>query len=332
MDQGRSKTGGILGLNQTALKLILTMDSSANDFVVVYLLETQDRAEGIRKLLARFDLVDYKGRTVALKANYNSADPFPASTHIDTLTAIVKNLKEAGATEITLAERSGMGNTRTVLEAMGVLHLSERLGFEVVVLDEEPRDAWVKVEKRGTHWLRSFYISRRFLEADRVVQTCCLKTHRFGGHFTLSLKNSVGLVAKRLPGGIYDYMWELHATPNQRKKIAEINAHYNVDIVIMDALEAFTDEGPDKGRLVEPGLMLASTDRVAIDAVGVAILRKFGTTRNVTEGRIFDLAQISRAAEIGVGVRSADEINVVPLDERSSKTAEELQETLEKEG
>jgi uncharacterized protein (DUF362 family) len=308
------------------------MDSSANDFVVVYLLETQDRAEGIRKLLARFDLVDYKGRTVALKANYNSADPFPASTHIDTLTAIVKNLKEAGATEITLAERSGMGNTRTVLEAMGVLHLSERLGFEVVVLDEEPRDAWVKVEKRGTHWLRGFHMSRRFLEVDRVVQTCCLKTHRFGGHFTLSLKNSVGLVAKRLPGGIYDYMWELHATPNQRKKIAEINAHYNVDIVLMDALEAFTDRGPDKGRLVEPGLMLASTDRVAIDAVGVAILRKFGTTRNVTEGRIFDLAQISRAAEIGVGVRSADEINVVPLDERSSKTAEELQETLEKEG
>jgi uncharacterized protein (DUF362 family) len=308
------------------------MDSADKNPGDVYLLETQDRSRGVRELLARFDLADYRGRTVALKANYNSADLFPASTHIDTLTAIVKNLKEAGASEITLAERSGMGDTRTVLEAMGVLDLSERLGFKAVVLDEEPRDAWVKVEKTGTHWLRGFHISRRFLEADRVVQTCCLKTHRFGGHFTLSLKNSVGLVAKRLPGGIYDYMWELHATPNQRKKIAEINAHYNVDIVIMDALEAFTDRGPDKGRLVEPGLLLASTDRVAIDAVGVTILRKFGTTRNVTEGRIFDLAQISRAAEMGIGVGSADEIKVVPLDERSSKTAEELQETLEKEG
>ncbi len=306
------------------------MDSPSKNHIEVYLLKTQDRVEGVRELLGRFNLADYSGRTVALKANYNSADPFPASTHIDTLAAIVESLKEAGAAEITLAERSGMGDTRTVLEEMGVLNLSERLGFEVVVLDEEPREAWVKVEKKGTHWLRGFHISRRFLEADRVVQTCCLKTHRFGGHFTLSLKNSVGIVAKRLPGSIYDYMWELHATPNQRRKIAEVNAHYNVDIVLMDALEAFTDGGPDKGKLVEPGLMLASTDRVAIDAVGVATLRKFGTTRNVAEGRIFDLAQIGRAAEIGVGVGSADEIKVVPLNVWSSKIAEELQEILKK--
>jgi len=39
--------------------------------------------------------------------------------------------------------------------------------------------------------------NKTFLEAEKVVQTCCLKTHRFGGHFTLSLKNSVGLVAKK---------------------------------------------------------------------------------------------------------------------------------------
>jgi len=57
---------------------------------------------------------------------------------------------------------------------------------------------------------------------DTLVQTCCLKTHRFGGHFTLSLKNSVGLAAKRVPEDSYNYMSELHGSPHQRRMIAEI--------------------------------------------------------------------------------------------------------------
>jgi len=48
-------------------------------------------------LLNKFDLGIYSGKQVALKANFNSADPFPASTHIDTLRAIVETLKGTGA-------------------------------------------------------------------------------------------------------------------------------------------------------------------------------------------------------------------------------------------
>ena len=129
---------------------------------------------------------DYSGKQVALKANFNSADPFPASTHLDTLRAIVGTLKGAGAAEITLAERSGMGDTREVLEQMGVLALSRELGFNAVVLDDLGKDGWVKFERDGTHWLRGFYMAKVFHDADKIVNTCCLKTHRFGGHFTLS--------------------------------------------------------------------------------------------------------------------------------------------------
>jgi uncharacterized protein (DUF362 family) len=63
-------------------------------------------------LLKKFDLDGYFGKQVALKANFNSADPFPASTHIDTLRAMVKTLKGAGAVGITLAEHSGMGHQK----------------------------------------------------------------------------------------------------------------------------------------------------------------------------------------------------------------------------
>ena len=72
------------------------------------------------------------------------------------------------------------------------------------------------------------------LAADGVVQTCCLKTHRYGGHFTMSLKNTVGLVAKRVPGESYDYMTELHGSPHQRLMIAEANAAYTPDLIVLD--------------------------------------------------------------------------------------------------
>ncbi len=298
----------------------------------VFLIKTSNRNLGIRSLLSQFDLNTYSGKTVALKANFNSADPFPASTHIDTLEVLVEVLKEAGISSLTLAERSGMGNTRSVLEQMEVFKLSENLGFEVVVLDEEDKEAWMKIGRKGTHWLRGFYISKVFLDADKVVQTCCLKPHRFGGHFTLSLKNSVGLVAKKVPGGLYDYMWELHGSPYQRLMIAEINKFYNVDLVVMDAMKAFVSRGPESGDVVEPNLLLASKDRVAIDAVGIAILRIYGSTKNVMKGRIFELDQIRRAAELGVGVKSASEIRLTPLTDESREVADKIQRVLESQG
>jgi uncharacterized protein (DUF362 family) len=288
------------------------------------MIKTADRESGVRSLLDKFDMGEFRGATVAIKANFNSADPFPASTHLSTLEELVKYLNDAGTKSISLAERSGMGGTRRVLEALGVMGLAGQHSFRVIILDEERHDRWQKVEKGNTHWLHGFYISKEFLEAERVVQTCCLKTHRFGGHFTMSLKNSVGIVAKRIPGSMYDYMWELHATPNQRLKIAEVNSFYRTDLVLMDGIKAFVTEGPDRGRVVEPNLMLASRDRVAIDAVGVAVLRRQGVAGTVASGRVFDQDQLHRASELGIGAKSPDDIKLVPLN------AEDEADTLER--
>jgi uncharacterized protein (DUF362 family) len=241
-------------------------------------------------------------------------------------------LKSAEVGGVTLAERSGMGNTRQVLEHVGVFELSEKLGFNAVVLDELAKEEWVKIDRDGTHWLEGFFIAKPFLDANKIVQTCCLKTHRFGGHFTLSLKNSVGLVAKRVPGTLYDYMWELHGSPFQRQMIAEINKFYRADLVVMDGIKAFVSEGPEKGKLVEPNLLLASEDRVAIDAVGVAILRIYGATGHVVKGNIFGLDQIRRASELGIGVKSASEIRLSPLNDESRDVAGKIEHVLKTKG
>ena len=126
----------------------------------VFILKTNDRATGVPALLSKFDLNDYSGKQVALKANFNSADPFPASTHIDTLRGIVETLKSAGASKLTLAERSGMGDTEQVLKQMGVFALSKELEFTPVVLDAVGKDDWVKFERNRTHWLNGFYMAK----------------------------------------------------------------------------------------------------------------------------------------------------------------------------
>jgi uncharacterized protein (DUF362 family) len=162
----------------------------ANASCEVFVFKTPDRALGVPLLMKKFNLADYWGKKVALKANFNSADPFPASTHLDTLRTIVQTLKSAGSEKITLAERSGMGDTAEVLDERGVSDLSRELGLDTLNLEDVDKDGWVKIERNRTHWLKGFYIAKVFMEADKIVQTCCLKTHRFGGHFTLSLKNS----------------------------------------------------------------------------------------------------------------------------------------------
>jgi uncharacterized protein (DUF362 family) len=221
----------------------------------------------MQRVLGEIDLSDFSGLEIALKANFNSADPPPASTSIDTLDALCTAIITEKPKKITLAERSGMGNTRSVLEECGVIALAQERRFSAVVLDELDRTGWREIQAPGLHWSRGFFIATVFARADRVVQTCCLKTHRFGRHFTMSLKNSVGLIAKRVPGVNYDFMGELHSSPHQRLMISEINKFYRTDLVVMDATDGFTTGGPDKGKIIHPEVFIAGTDRVTIDAV-----------------------------------------------------------------
>jgi len=163
---------------------------------------------------------------------------------------------------------------------------------------------------------------------DTLVQTCCLKTHRFGGHFTLSLKNSVGLAAKRVPEDSYNYMSELHGSPHQRRMIAEINAAYQPVLIVLDGVDAFVTGGPDSGKQVNTQVILAGTDRISIDAVGGALLRYHGTTPEVSSGRIFEQEQIARAVELGLGIADPNQIELVTDDPDGAKYAKKIRAIL----
>jgi uncharacterized protein (DUF362 family) len=291
----------------------------------VALVSTEDRGAGVRRAIDLLGLKSFHGKSVVLKPNFNTADPAPGSTHNDTLRSLILSLQQMGAKQITLAERSGPGgSTRAVMEKKRIFELAQELGFNIVNLQELGPEGWVKLEPEESHWSRGFHFARIYHEAESIVQTCCLKTHAYGGHFTLSLKNSVGLVP--LKG--YPYMGELHSSPYQRQMIAEINTGYSPDLVVLDGVEAFVAGGPDRGTKVEGRVMLAGTDRVAVDAVGVAILRLLGTTPEVSRGSIFEQDQIARAAELGLGVSSAKEIQLVTGDAESEAFAVKVRDIL----
>lgn len=293
----------------------------------VALVRTTNRAEGVCRAVVLLGMPDVKGKRVLLKPNFNSADPTPASTHNDVLRTLVELLWEGEAHSITVADRSGMGETHKVMEQKGIFAMAAELGFRTLVLDELGAKDWVQIQPPGSHWSRGFLFARPILEADVIVQTCCLKTHRYGGHFTLSLKNSVGMVARYGPD-YYDYMAELHSSPHQRKMIAEINFAYKPALVVLDGVEAFVTGGPERGKKVQAEVILAGTDRVAIDAAGVAILRLFGTTPEVERGPVFAQEQIARAVELGLGISRSEEIQFLTDDAPSAEFAERVQEIL----
>jgi uncharacterized protein (DUF362 family) len=99
----------------------------------------------------------------------------------------------------------------------------------------------------------------------------------------------------------------------------------------MDGTEIFVDGGPMTGNLVQANVVVAGTDRIAVDAVGLAILKHHGANNAIMSKKIFDQDQLARAAEIGVGVRSPEQIELVTADEDSRNYAAKLKEIL-KEG
>jgi uncharacterized protein (DUF362 family) len=302
-----------------------TSQATADDWRgTVVLVKTASRAEGVRRAVELLGANTVRGKPVLLKPNFNSADPAPGSTHLDTLRATIVLLREMGAGAITLGERSGMGDTRSVLQQMGVFDLAKEMGFETVVFDDLDKDSWVLMQSKDDHWERGFAVPKMLLDAESVVQVCNLKTHRFGGHFTMSLKNSVGFAAKQIAHTGYNYMAELHDSPDQRIMIAEINRVYAPALVVMDGVEAFTSGGPDRGKVVRPEVILAGRDRIALDAVGVAILRRYGTTPEVSEGRVFEQAQIARAVELGLGASGPQDVRIQTGDAASEEFAAEI--------
>jgi uncharacterized protein (DUF362 family) len=288
----------------------------------VVLVRTGDRKQGVARALQLLNPRGIGGKRVVLKPNFNSADPTPASTHNDTLAQLVTELHERGARSITLGESSGPPPTHGVMEQKGIPDLARDLGFDIVDYEQIADADWVAFPAAGTHWPEGFHLPRHVVHAEYNVSTCCLKTHGYGGVFSMSLKLSVGLSPKPIRR-------TMHRSPDMRRMIAELNAGYRPDLIVLDGIDAFTDGGPSQGTLAHPNVVLAGDDRVAIDAVGLAILKQLGSNSAIMDRRIFEQEQIARAVELRLGVTAPAQIEIVTGDAESAAYASRVRGILD---
>lgn len=293
----------------------------------VALLSTEDRKSAVASSIQALDINPVKNKDVLIKPNFNTADHVPGSTHNDTLVALVEEVWKMGAKTVSLGERS-FPPTQEVMDKKGVIPLMEKLDVKIIDFDKLAEKDWVKVNSNGSHWQDGFRVARPVLESEYLISTGCLKTHQFGGVFTLSLKLHVGVVPTTRHG--YDYMSELHSSPHQRKLIAEINAPFKPELIVLDGIDVFVDGGPAEGKRAKGNVFLASTDRVAIDAVGLAVLKFLGSNDQIMKPKIFEQEQIARAVELGLGASSASEIEVMPADNQSRDYRDKVLEILNK--
>lgn len=282
----------------------------------VILVKTDSRADGVKKCL---DLLDdpFEGQSVLIKPNFNTSDETPGSTHNDTLKALLERAREKGAKKLAIGDRSGPEATDQVFAKKGIPALAGAYDAKLYNFDALGDTGYAPVNPASSHWKNGFLVARPVVETPCVVSTCCLKTHQFGGVFSMSLKNSVGIVPRTGHG----FMKQLHGSPDQRRMIAEINTAYKPALVVLDGLVAFVDQGPMTGPRKDAGVFLAGTDRVAVDAVGLAILKALGSNDAIMKTPIFAQDQIAWAATLELGAASPADIVIETPDAASEAYA-----------
>jgi uncharacterized protein (DUF362 family) len=78
----------------------------------------------------------------------------------------------------------------------------------------------------------------------------------------------------------------------------------------MDGTRAFVDGGPTEGTAVDAGIIVASDDIVANDVCGLAILKSLGTNKRIQDSSVWDHPQVSRATELGLGIKEIKNIEI----------------------
>ncbi len=228
--------------------------------------------ERVIALLGHLEQAIGRGEKVLVKPNFNSSDPYPGTTDLLFLRAVIELLLEAGA-KVTIGESAGgiWRPTRNVFQKLGMFELARRLDVPLVAFEDEADD-WVRIKIDGDY-LSTVCMPRSAYESDKIVYLPCMKTHSIAA-FSGALKLAVGFVH---PGE----RRALHASHLQQK-IAEISLCWQPNLIIIDGRKAFISGGPDKGQLVEPGVLLASGDLVAIDVEAMKVILTYEAKNKLT--------------------------------------------------
>ena len=162
---------------------------------------------------------------------------------------------------------------------------------------------------------------RRIVESDHLINVPVCKNHRYAG-YSLSMKNLIGAVGD----SARDVMHYTIGDPERLSRdIALLNQMFTPLMSILDATTCLINGGPE-GLAVDSvrtdrQLVLASRDRVALDAGGLTLIKR-GLERTpvptpdpvyelALSTKVWEYAQIRHGHELGLGVSGADLVEIL---------------------
>ena len=183
-----------------------------------------------------------------------------------TLRSLIRYVKSKNPSKIYIATGSGGMETPDVMKSTGYDKIIEEENVEFVDLNYGP---YVDLELNH-HIIKSTPINKIIEEADVIISFTQLKQHE-EATITASIKNiAMGCPPSEIHGqpkkstGIHE---DLHGF------IREFAKKVPIDLAIVSCDRAMIGTGPSNGKSVNtPGLIIASTDPVAADAVGARLL------------------------------------------------------------
>jgi uncharacterized protein (DUF362 family) len=275
--------------------------------VIVGLSRNMDIMESVRTAVDLAGGLGIKeGVTVLIRPNANTSDPAPGSTNPEVLRGAIREVKRYKPGKIIVAEKSMTTlDTEKVLKKLGLWQVAEEERVdEILTFDHMKR--WHVKPDGASSWPVGFFVPEFLASIDYMIALPVIKTH-WTATFTMGLKSQISITEDRdrrqLPHG--QRMDVLFGN-----MIAESNLVYKPDFYISDATKCFVTEGPNRGTLREPGIVLASPDVIANDATGLALLKTLGTIPKIQENSVWAQPQIKRAVELGLGVKNIEEITV----------------------
>jgi uncharacterized protein (DUF362 family) len=193
---------------------------------------------------------------------------------------------------------------------------------------------WRKVKpEKAANWPNGFELAELLFAVDHVINVPVIKTH-FQAWFTMSMKAFVGMSHHRTrmefhrtwvgEGSLFDQKRTSTRRRGVKKdlaqeakdvapfvnRLAELNLGLRPALNIMDGSRSFVFGGPSHGDEAEPKVVVASRDRIAADATGVAVLKAQGTEERLQKRSVWDTPFLRHGIEIGLGIDSIDKLNL----------------------
>jgi uncharacterized protein (DUF362 family)/NAD-dependent dihydropyrimidine dehydrogenase PreA subunit len=206
------------------------------------------------------------GDTVLIKPNILLAKkPEEAiTTHPAVIEAIIRAVQETDAVILVGDSPGGLvGNVGRHWEITGIEEVCNRLDVDIVNFEA----SGVYEETINGN---SYHIAKPMLDVDFVINVPKIKTHELTT-FTCAIKNMLGTV----PGLIkVDYHKKAPTPPEFSSLLVDIFALTKPNLNIADGIIGMDGTGPSSGNPKELGMILASTDGVALDSFICHILGK----------------------------------------------------------